>query len=228
MKELIFIVEDEPDIAELVLLHLEKNGFKSKHFRTGEKFFKEIEAQHPELVILDLMLEDTDGLEICKKLKNNENTRDIAVIMLTARADEIDKILGLELGADDYITKPFSPKELVARIKAVLRRKNRMAESSEHLIKFGELLVINSEKFQVLVRGKSIELTSTEFKILEALAKRPGWVFSREKLLDYIWGYEKAVVDRTVDVHIRHLREKLGDAGDYIKNIRGVGYKMEE
>jgi len=226
MKELIYTVEDEPDIADLVTLHLEKSGYRHKWFKTGGSFFQGVEKSRPDLIILDLMLEDMDGLEICKKIKNDEKRKTIPVIMLTARVEEIDKILGLELGADDYVTKPFSPKELMARIKAVLRRGGKPGESS-HVVHLGNILSINSEKFQVSVQGKNIDLTTTEFKILEILSNHPGWVFSREKILDHIWGYDKAVIDRTIDVHIRHLREKLGDAGHYIKNIRGMGYKLE-
>ncbi|MDH4263564.1 MAG: response regulator transcription factor [Spirochaetia bacterium] len=227
MKELIYIVEDEPDIAALVQLHLEKTGFRHRWFQTAKAFFNGIEKSHPDLVILDLMLEDMDGLEICKNLRNDEKKKNIPIIMLTARAEEIDKILGLELGADDYVTKPFSPKELIARIKAILRRSQKQGTNSEIIVRIGEILAIDSEKFQVSVRGENIDLTTTEFKILEILSNHPGWVFSREKILDHIWGYDKAVIDRTVDVHIRHLREKLGDAGAFIKNIRGIGYKLE-
>jgi len=225
---MIFIVEDEPDIAELLQLHLEKSGYRHKWFSSAKTFFDELEKLSPDLIILDLMLEDADGLEICKKIRNDEKKKHIPVVMLTARAEEIDKVLGLELGADDYVTKPFSPKELMSRIKAVLRRSQKPAISGEKLITFANILFIDCEKFQVSVKGQNIDLTTTEFKILEVLSNHPGWVFSREKILDHIWGYDKAVIDRTVDVHIRHLREKLGDAGIFIKNIRGVGYKLEE
>lgn len=227
MNELIYIVEDEPDIAELVILHLEKSGYRGKAFQNSKTFFQAVEKSVPDLVILDLMLEDMDGLEICKKIRSEKKLNTVSIVMLTAKSEEIDKVVGLELGADDYVTKPFSPKELMARIKAILRRRGDPLSTSHNLIRIGELLTIDSEKFQVLVHGQSIDLTSTEFKILEILANHPGWVFSREKILDYIWGYDKAVIDRTVDVHIRHLREKLGDAGHYIKNIRGMGYKLE-
>jgi len=227
MKELVYIVEDEPDIAELLGLHLEKSGYRHRWFQTAAAFFDALEKSNPDLVILDLMLEDTDGLEICKRLRSDEKRKDIAVVMLTARAEEIDKILGLELGADDYVTKPFSPKELMSRIKAILRRSAKASALPGKIIHIGEILLVDPEKFQVAVRGQTVDLTTTEFKILEILSRRPGWVFSREKILDHIWGYDKAVVDRTVDVHIRHLREKLGDAGNFIKNIRGIGYKLE-
>ncbi|MDH4200177.1 MAG: response regulator transcription factor [Spirochaetia bacterium] len=228
MKEQVYIVEDEPDIAELIQLHLEKSGYKTRHFISGARFFEEIKKSHPNAVILDLMLEDMDGLEICKRIRSDPKNNDMAVIILTARAEEIDKIVGLELGADDYMTKPFSPKELVARVKAVLRRSLKTPETTHGIMHFANILTLDKGKFQVLVHGKPVEVTTTEFKILEILISHPGWVFSREKILDYIWGYEKAVIDRTIDVHIRHLREKLGDAGAFIKNIRGIGYKMEE
>jgi two-component system phosphate regulon response regulator PhoB/two-component system alkaline phosphatase synthesis response regulator PhoP len=227
LKELIFIVEDEPDIAGLVQLHLEKSGFRHRWFQTAATFFDGVKKSSPDLILLDLMLEDMDGLEICKKLRGDEKTKNIPVIMLTARAEEIDKIVGLELGADDYVTKPFSPKELIARIKAILRRSQNPEKTSEKIIRIGEILLIDVEKFRVSIRGENVDLTTTEFKILEILSNHPGWVFSREKILDHIWGYDKAVIDRTIDVHIRHLREKLGDAGIFIKNIRGVGYKIE-
>jgi two-component system phosphate regulon response regulator PhoB/two-component system alkaline phosphatase synthesis response regulator PhoP len=172
------------------------------------------------------MLPDADGLEICKDLKKKDQYSSIPIIMLTAKGEEMDKILGLELGADDYVTKPFSPKELVARVKAVLRRQKKEEEPAK--LEVGDILTIHPEKHEVYVGKKKIDLTSTEFRILYFLSSRRGWVFTRDQILDYLWGQEKAVVDRTIDVHIKHLREKLGKASHFIKNIRGVGYKLEE
>ncbi|MBN1899410.1 MAG: response regulator [Spirochaetes bacterium] len=224
-KKLIAIVEDEPDIIELVSLHLKNSGFRTKEFLNAEGFQKFLNRELPDLVILDLMLPDKDGIEVCKQLKTDKKYSSIPVIMLTARGSETDKIVGLELGADDYVTKPFSPRELVARVKAVLRRGKTEEERS--IIKINDLLRIDLSKYEVYVKDKKIKLTTTEFKILEILAKKRGWVFSRDQLLDFLWGDEKIVVDRTIDVHIKHLREKLGQAGKLIQNIRGVGYKME-
>lgn len=226
MKQLIAIVEDEPDISELVLINLEKNGFVTKCFDNGKKFFSYLEKRTPSLLILDLMLPDMDGIEICKRIRSHPSSSSLPIIMLTARSEETDKILGLELGADDYVTKPFSPKELVARVKAVLRR--QLSSDSSKRITLGRDIVLDPEKFEVVSDGKKINLTVTEFKILELLSSRKGWVFTRDKILDHLWGDDKDVIDRTVDVHIRHLREKLGEASSLIKNIRGVGYKLEE
>jgi len=226
LKELIVIVDDEPDILELVDLHLKKAGFRTYGFLNAENFLKFIKTEHPDLIILDLMLPDADGLEVCKELKKQAEYSSIPIIMLTAKGEETDKILGLELGADDYVTKPFSPKELVARVKAVLRRQRKREELSR--IEVGGFLEILPEKHEVYIEGNKVELTSTEFRILQLLSSKKGWVFTRDQILDYLWGQEKAVVDRTVDVHIKHLREKLGKASSLIKNIRGVGYKLEE
>lgn len=226
MNELIAIIDDEPDILELVSLHLTRTGFSVKEFADADSFNTFIETNTPDLIVLDLMLPDTDGLELCKTLKKKDAFATIPVIMLTAKGEETDKILGLELGADDYVTKPFSPKELVARVKAVLRRQTRKVESKK--IEIAGRVLIDLEKFEVTVKGKKIDLTTTEFRVLQLLASRKGYVFSRDTILNYLWGDEKAVVDRTIDVHIRHLREKLGSAASLIKNIRGIGYKLEE
>lgn len=221
----ILIVDDEPDIVELVKINLEKNGFDVISSYTGREIFNLFKKFSIDLVILDLMLPDIDGLEICKILKSENETKNIPIIMLTAKDTEIDKVLGLELGADDYITKPFSPRELVARVRAVLRRTRK--SSDESILKFDNILKIDLKKFEVFVNGKKINLTTTEFKLLKALAIRRGEVLSRNELLDYIWGSEKIVIDRTIDVHIKHLREKLGKVGKFIKNVRGVGYKLD-
>ena len=225
MNELIAVIDDEPDILELVSLHLTKANFKVKGFLNAESFFKFLSSKIPDLIILDLMLPDADGIEICKYLKSSQNFSSIPIIMLTARASETDKVLGLELGADDYVTKPFSPRELVARVKAVLRRKT---QDSGEKIKIGDILLIDLNKFQVFVENKKIDLTPTEFRILKILATKKGWVFTRDQILDHLWGQEKAVLDRTIDVHIKNLREKLGEAAKFIKNVRGIGYKIEE
>ena len=225
MNKLIAIVDDEPDIVELVSINLKRAMFKVNGFSDAESFYRFLEEKIPDLIILDLMLPDADGLEICKYLKKEDRFSSIPIIMLTAKGDETDKILGLEFGADDYVTKPFSPRELVARVKAVLRRRWNVEESGK--LDVGGILIIDTEKYEVFVEGKRVELTTTEFRILKLLLSKKSKVFSRDDILDYLWGHEKIVLDRTIDVHIKHLRDKLGKAGRFIKNIRGVGYKLE-
>lgn len=226
MNKLIFVIDDEPDIVELVTIHLKKAMFKVKGFSDAESFYRFLDEKIPDLIILDLMLPDADGLEICKYLKKEDKFSSIPIIMLTAKGDETDKILGLEFGADDYVTKPFSPRELVARVKAVLRRRQKVEESGK--LEIGGILTINPATYEVVAEGRKIELTTTEFKILRLLLSKRNKVFSRYDILDHLWGDEKIVLDRTIDVHIRNLRDKLGKAGQFIKNIRGVGYKLEE
>jgi len=226
VKKTVAIIDDEPDIVELVSLHLKRAGFDAKGFLNAEDFFDFIGKSTPDLLLLDLMLPDADGFEICKYLKKKDEFASLPIIMLTAKGEETDKVLGLELGADDYVTKPFSPKELVARVKAVLRRQDK--EEVLNKITIGDDLTIFPEKHEAYVEGKKIDLTSTEFKILTLLASKKGWVYTRDQILDFLWGQEKAVLDRTVDVHIKHLREKLGKTSRLIKNVRGVGYKLEE
>jgi len=223
----IAIVDDEEDIVELVSHHLKREGFKVKEFYNGRDFLSYIESVTPDLTVLDIMLPGIDGLEICRILKSRNRTASIPIIMLTAKATEADVVVGLELGADDYMVKPFSPRELVARVKSILRRV-ATKEDEKRLIKLGPLS-IDTEKFEALVDGKKIELTTTEFKILEVLAEGRGRVFTRDQLLKKkrLWGDDKLVYDRTIDVHIKNLREKLGKAGDLIKTIRGIGYKLE-
>ncbi len=225
MPQVIAALDDEPDLLELLKVNLSKAGYRFEGFQDAESLYHFLEREKPHLLLLDLMLPGTDGLEVCRHIRRTEGLAEIPVIMLTARGDESDKIVGLELGADDYVTKPFSVKELVARIHAVLRRPGS-GETSRRMA-IGPL-VIDLDKFGVLVDGTRVELTATEFKILQLLASRKGRVFSRDQILDFLWGQEKAVIDRTIDVHIRNLREKLGEAGSLIKNVRGVGYKLEE
>ena len=226
MGGLIAIVDDEPDIVELVSIHLAKAGFKVRGFSDAAAFLKFIDRASPDLIILDLMLPDMDGFDICRRLKGEPRFASVPIIMLTAKGSETDRVVGLELGADDYVTKPFSVRELVARVKAVLRR--RTEKEPARKITIGKDLTINPEKFEVLVSGKKVALTPSEFRILAFLASREGYVFSREQILNHLWGHEKAVIDRTVDVHINNLREKLGKAAGHIKSVRGVGYKVEE
>ena len=209
----------------MVVINLNKSGYKAQGFEDGSSFFKFLKDKTPDLVILDLMLPDADGIEMCKFLKKEEKYSGIPVIMLTARTDEMEKVLGLEIGADDYITKPFSVRELMARVKAVMRRGD-----DSHLSKkmnLSDILTVDLDKYETFVKGESVSLTATEFKILKLLISRKGWVYSREQILDYLGVNEKGVLDRTVDVHIKNLREKLGSAGVFIKNIRGIGYKFE-
>jgi DNA-binding response OmpR family regulator len=225
MAQVIAALDDEPDILELLKVSLDKAGYRFEGFLEAEGLYRYLAREKPHLLLLDLMLPGTDGLEVCRHIRRTEGLADIPIIMLTARGDESDKVVGLELGADDYVTKPFSVKELVARIHAVLRRPAG-GEASRRIVVGA--LVIDLDKFEVTADGAKVDLTATEFKILQLLASRRGRVFSRDQILDFLWGQEKAVIDRTIDVHIRNLREKLGPAGSLIRNIRGVGYKLEE
>jgi len=227
LNELVAVLEDEPDILNLVTMHLEKAKFKVHGFETGEDLFDFLEDEAPDLLILDLMLPDADGLEICKEIRKNSKTVSVPIIMLTAKGEESDKIVGLELGADDYVTKPFSPKELVARVKAVLRRPVIRTEESR-IIDIDGIIRLDVNKYEALVSGKNVDLTTTEFKILHLLAQRRGWVYSRDQILDHLWGNDRIVTDRTVDVHIRNLRSKLGKAREYVQNLRGMGYKLTD
>jgi DNA-binding response OmpR family regulator len=225
MKKVIAIVDDEPDILQLLELNLQKSGFSSVSFEDGGSLLNFLKANEPDLIVLDLMLPDYDGFDICKIIRNQQKTKHIPIIMFTARGESMDKILGLELGADDYLDKMSSPRELVARIKAVLRRSNPAIEIS--VLKIDEHISIDPQKYEVSIDGTTINLTTTEFNILHLLAQHPGWVYSRNQILDHLWGNDKIVIDRTIDVHIRNIREKLGEAGNIIKNVRGVGYKLE-
>ena len=221
MKKTIAIVEDERDIAELVSFHLEREGFNTIIFQDGDSFLAYIERNICDFLVLDLMLPSVNGLEILKTLRSREATAHLPVLILTARSSETDRVLGLELGADDYLVKPFSPRELVARVKAILRRQGKEDPS---LIQLGDLEIHRKSK-SVKVMGEEITLTHTEYRLLETLALARGEVFSRKDLLKKVWG-EEAVTERTVDVHIKHLREKLGPAGQRIKTLRGWGYKL--
>ena len=225
--KVVAIVDDEEDIVNLVSHHVKREGYKVKEFHNGRDFLLFLESIVPDLVILDIMLPGIDGLEICRMLKNRSRTSSIPIIMLTAKASEADVVVGLEIGADDYIVKPFSPREMVARVKSLLRRVNTR-EAKDPKLEIGPIS-LNSERYEVTVNGKRVDLTTTEFKILEVLLEKRGSVFTRDQLLKKkrLWGDEKLVYDRTIDVHIKNLREKLGKAGNMIKTIRGIGYKLE-
>lgn len=224
MNEKIGIVDDEKDILELIDVNLKNSGFKTYLFENGESAIKTLEKEDMDLMIVDLMLPDIDGFELVKIIKSKYPS--IPVIILTAKGSEIDKIVGFEIGGDDYIVKPFSVRELIARVKAVLRR-TKLGKEEEKII-VDENFIIYPKKFKVFINDEEINLTKTEFNILLALYKRKGEVLSREELLDILWGMDKIVIDRTIDVHIKHLRDKLKNYGDLIKNVRGVGYKFEK
>lgn len=225
-RETILVVDDEQEILELLEYNLAKNGYKVLCVQTGEAALEKARSASPDLVVLDLMLPGVDGLEVCRLLKQDSRTAALSVVMLTARGEEADVVAGLELGADDYVTKPFSPRVLLARIKAVLRRRTEPSRP-EDFLKSGEL-AIDPGRHEVLVRGRAVELTYTEFKILHFLASRKGWVFTRYQIVDGARGQDAAVTDRSVDVHIVSLRRKLGGCGERIETVRGVGYRFKE
>ena len=225
----ILVVDDEEPIQELLRFNLEKEGYAVCVAKDGQEALKHVENDQPDLLVLDLMLPGMDGLEVCRKLRSNQKFQQIPIIMLTAKGEEIDKVLGLELGADDYMTKPFSPRELLARIKARLRRLNSQEEVDAKIIIRGELRV-DVTGFRVHVRGEETELTPKEFELLRVLVAHPGRVYSREELLERIWGYEYDGDTRTVDVHVRHLRLKVErdpSNPEYIETLRGIGYRFK-
>lgn len=226
MKQKILVVDDEPDAVELIEFNLKAAGYEVVRANDGEEALKKARMTLPDLIVLDLMLPEVDGMEVCKILRRDQKTSIIPVVMVTAKAAEIDRVLGLELGADDYVTKPFSPRELVLRVKRLLRSGEKGEEKSER-IEWKELIV-DVPRHQVTVKGKSVELTATEFKLLTVLAQRKGRVQSREQLLHDVWEYDNLIDTRTVDTHMRRLREKLGPAAKYLDTVRGVGYRFVE
>jgi DNA-binding response OmpR family regulator len=219
----ILIIEDERDVADLLALSLRNAGFNASAAADGASGLQKVRDERPEFIILDLMLPKMSGLEVCRILKSDTATAHIPILMLTAKAEEIDRIVGLEFGADDYVTKPFSPREVMLRIRAILRR----GEKPDETLQAGPI-AIDPARHQVRVNGKRVHLTSLEFKLLRTLMQRRGRVQDRDKLLNDVWGYESVIDTRTVDTHVRRLREKLGKAGDVIETVRGFGYRMRE
>ncbi|MCP5517505.1 MAG: response regulator transcription factor [Verrucomicrobiales bacterium] len=227
MKPKILVVDDEPDAVDLIAFNLKAAGFRVTAAPDGEVALKKARQESPDLIVLDLMLPEVDGLEVCKILRRDTATAGIPIVMLTARAEEVDRVLGLELGADDYITKPFSPRELVLRIKNLLRRRHGGEGGDPDRLQIDEL-VIDVPRHLVTVAGRAVELTATEFRLLSVLAQRRGRVQSRDQLLRDVWDYDSLIDTRTVDTHIRRLREKLGKAARFLDTVRGVGYRFAE
>ena len=226
-KEKILVVDDEEDILELVRHHLVRDGYQVICAETGELALEKAKTDTLNLIVLDLMLPGMDGLEITRALKNSSKTKMIPIVMLTAKGEEADVVTGLELGADDYVTKPFSPRVLTARIRAVLRRQVREIPDDSAMISVHDL-VIDPKRRHVVVQGTPMDLTYTEFQVLYFLAKRPGWVFTRGQIVDAVRGDDYPVTDRSVDVQIVGLRKKLGPCGKYVETVRGVGYRFSE
>ena len=226
MSKKILIIEDEKDIVELIAHYLEKDGFKTISASDGAKGLELVKEKSPDMVILDLMLPKIDGIEVCKRIKADSKSTSIPIIMLTAKGEETDRIIGLELGADDYITKPFSPRELVARIKAIFRRTEKKEEGRK-VYQFKNL-ILDLESHEVRINDKDVNLTSKEFWLLEALLRNKERVLTRDKLLNDVWGYDYYGTTRTVDVHIRRLREKLPSVAKYIVTVKQLGYKFKE
>jgi two-component system alkaline phosphatase synthesis response regulator PhoP/two-component system response regulator ResD len=222
-KELILVVDDEKNIVELARMYLEKDGFTVDSAGDGEEALKKVDSLNPALVVLDLMLPKVDGWEVCRRVRAQSQ---VPIIILTARSDDVDKIVGLELGADDYLTKPFNPRELVARVKAVLRRASYLPETGD-AIRLGSV-VVDPKRREVTVAGKPVELRTKEFDVLLALAEHRGIVLSREQLLNQAWGYDFYGETRTVDVHVAHVRNKLQGSGVAIETVWGIGYKLVE
>jgi two-component system alkaline phosphatase synthesis response regulator PhoP len=226
-NENVLAVEDEEDILELVRYNLEKEGYRVTGVVSGEEALRHARSRPPDLIVLDLMLPGMDGLTVCRELKQDAKTRDLPIIILTAKGEEADIVAGLELGADDYVTKPFSPRVLLARLRAVLRRR-RMEPAAESDTLEIHGMVIHPGRHEVLVQGGPVDLTATEFRLLAFLARRPGWVFTRSQIVQGVQGEDYAVSERAVDVQIVGLRKKLGPAGQYIETVRGVGYRLKD
>ena len=226
-KEKILVVDDEEDILELVRYNLAREGYTVVCAASGEAALKTAASDPLDLIILDLMLPGIDGLEVARRLRQNSGTKDTPIVMLTAKGEEADIVTGLELGADDYVTKPFSPRILIARVKAVIRRRSGIAEAESEVLTIRELS-IHTGRRHVTAKGRSLDLTYTEFQVLHFLARRPGWVFTRSQIVDAVRGDDYPVTDRSVDVQIVGLRKKLGPLGKYIETVRGVGYRFME
>jgi len=226
-KEHILVVEDEEDILELLRYNLMKEGYRVTGVLTGEEGLRAARSQPPDLMVLDLMLPGIDGLTVCRELKMDARTRDLPIIILTAKGEEADIVAGLELGADDYVTKPFSPRVFLARLRAVLRRRLVEPPLESDIIELHEL-TIRPGRHEVLVQGQPVDLTSTEFRLISFLARRPGWVFTRSQIVQGVQGEDYSVSERAVDVQIVGLRKKLGPAGKYVETVRGVGYRFKE
>jgi two-component system phosphate regulon response regulator PhoB len=223
----ILVVDDEEDLLELIRYNLGKEGYHVRCLSSGESAAAEAKNYQPDLILLDLMLPVVDGLAVCKALKSDAQTQHIPVVMVTAKTEEADVVTGLELGADDYITKPFSPRVLLARVRAVLRRKLKQSLEDPSAIKVHDL-VIHPGRHEVLLQGNPLELTFTEFRLLQFLARKPGWAFSRSQIVDAVKGEDYPVTERSVDVQVAGLRKKLGAWGNYIETVRGVGYRFKE
>jgi len=222
----ILVVDDEPDAIELIRFNLKASGYEVLTAEDGEEALAKARKFSPDMILLDVMLPEIDGLEVCKILRRDPATASLPIIMLTAKASEIDRVLGLEFGADDYVTKPFSPRELMLRVRNLLKRKESAKEEVERFqVRDIELDV---SKYEVKIMGQPIDLTPTEFKLLQILMERKGRVQSRDRLLQDVWGYDQLIDTRTVDTHVRRLREKMGEAADYVTTVRGVGYRLME
>jgi len=226
-REHILVVDDEANILELLQYNLTKNGYQVTVAPSGEEALNVAKTDVPDLILLDLMLPGVDGLEVCRTLKAHSKTAHVPIIMLTARGEEVDIVTGLELGADDYITKPFSPRVLLARLRNVLRKQSRPLDDEEATLQVHRML-IHPGRREVLVEGEPVDLTYTEFRLLHFLARRTGWVFTRKQIIDAVRGDDYPVTDRSVDVQIAGLRKKLGSHGQYIETVRGVGYRLKE
>jgi len=226
-RESILVIEDEEDIAELIRYNLEREGYRILHADSGERGLEIVRRQRPDLILLDLMLPGMDGLEVCKRVKADSATGHTPIIMVTARGEEADVVTGLELGAEDYLTKPFSPRVMVARVRAVLRRRGGEPVADDAVIR-AHGIEIHPGRHQVTIDSNLVDLTATEFKILHFLARRPGWVFTRYQIVDGIRGPNYPVTERSVDVQVVALRRKLGEHGNAIETVRGVGYRFSE
>jgi phosphate regulon transcriptional regulator PhoB len=226
MAERILVVDDEPDLLELVRVNLDQAGYAVETAASGRVALERLRRAPPDLVVLDLMLPDVSGTEICRQLRADPELSGLPVIMLTAKSDEVDRVVGLELGADDYVTKPFSPRELVLRVRAVLRRRSS-GEPRRGVLSHG-LLQLDAVRHRCHVEGHEVELTAKEFDLLHGLMQRPGRVMTRDQLIDDVWGSDVAVTTRTIDTHLKRLREKLGPVGHLIETVRGVGYRFAE
>jgi two-component system alkaline phosphatase synthesis response regulator PhoP len=226
-KEHILIIEDETDIQELIQFNLEKERYRITATLTGEEGVSQAKSSSPDLILLDLMLPGIDGFEVCRRLKSDTETKKIPIVMLTAKGEESDIVSGLELGADDYITKPFQPRVLIARIRSVLRRAHQDFSEDASVMSIHNI-ILDTSRFKVTVEGEPVDLTATEFYLLKLLMRRPGWVFTRGQIIDAVKGTDYPVTDRSVDVQITGLRKKLQSAGSYIETVRGIGYRLKE